>query len=73
LPHTLQGAAVVAAARQLNSDLRILVRARYLREAETLKQAGATAVVFEEAEAAAALARLALADLQGAQSAWADV
>jgi monovalent cation:H+ antiporter-2, CPA2 family len=62
LPHSSDRAAVVAAARNLNPDLRILVRARYLSEREDLEQAGATAAVFEEAEAAVALARLVLAD-----------
>ncbi|MFO0904984.1 MAG: cation:proton antiporter [Pirellulales bacterium] len=62
LPHTADRAAVVAAARNLNPDVRILVRARYLRERDDLEQAGATAAVFEEVEAAVALARLVLAD-----------
>ncbi len=62
LPHTSDRAAVVAAARGLNPSVRILVRARYLRERDDLEQAGATAAVFEEVEAAVALARLVLAD-----------
>ena len=61
-PHSSDRAAVVTAARSLSPTVRILVRARYLREREDLKQAGATAAVFEEAEAAVALARLVLAD-----------
>lgn len=52
--------AIVAAARHLNEHARILVRAHYLRERSDLEQAGATAAVFEEAEAAVALARLVL-------------
>ena len=62
LPHSSDRGAVVTAARNLNPKLRILVRARYLREREDLEQAGATAAVFEEGEAAVALARLVLAD-----------
>jgi mannitol/fructose-specific phosphotransferase system IIA component (Ntr-type) len=62
LPHSADRAAVVTVARSLNSTLRILVRARYLAERDTLEQAGATAAVFEEAEAAVGLARLVLAD-----------
>lgn len=62
LPQSTDRLAVVAAARNLNPDLRILVRAHYLREREHLEQAGATAAVFEEAEVAVALARLVLAD-----------
>lgn len=61
LPHSAARAAVVTAARDLNRDLRILVRARYLGERDELEQAGATAAVFEEAEAAVGLARLVLA------------
>ncbi|MBC6957875.1 MAG: CBS domain-containing protein, partial [Chloroflexi bacterium] len=62
LPHASERAAVVAAARSLNPKVRILVRARYLREREDLEHSGANAAVFEEAEAAVALARLVLAD-----------
>lgn len=62
LPHTSDRAAVVAAARHLNPNARILVRARYIREREDLEQAGATVAVFEEVEAAVALARFVLAD-----------
>jgi CPA2 family monovalent cation:H+ antiporter-2 len=61
-PNPSDRAAVVAAARSLSPNVRILVRARYLRERGDLEQAGATAAVFEEAEAAVALARLVLAD-----------
>jgi CPA2 family monovalent cation:H+ antiporter-2 len=62
LPHSSDRNAVVTAARSLNAGVRILVRARYLREREDLERAGASAAVFEEAEAAVALARLVLAD-----------
>ena len=62
LPQASGRAAIVAIARNLNSKLRILVRAHYLREREHLEQAGATSAVFEEGEAAVALARLVLVD-----------
>ncbi len=62
LPMATGRTAIVAVARNLNPKLRILVRAHYLREREYLEQAGATAAVFEEGEAAVALARLVLAD-----------
>ena len=52
LPYSADRAAVVVAARDLNPELHILVRAHYLREREELEQAGATAAVFEEGEAA---------------------
>ncbi len=62
LPHSSARIAVVTAARNLNTEARILVRAHYLREREDLERAGATAAVFEEAEVAVALARLVLAN-----------
>lgn len=62
LPHSADRVAIVAIARSMNPELRILVRARYLREREALLQVGVTAVVFEEAEAAIRLARLVLTD-----------
>ncbi|HUF63617.1 MAG TPA: cation:proton antiporter [Verrucomicrobiales bacterium] len=62
IPHSSQGAAVVTAARSLNAGMRILARARYLRERGELERSGASVAVFEEAEAAVALARLVLAD-----------
>jgi CPA2 family monovalent cation:H+ antiporter-2 len=62
LPHTSERAAVVAAARYLNPQVRILVRARYISEREGLEQAGANIAIFEEVEAAVALARRVLSD-----------
>ena len=62
LPQAGERAAVVSAGRNLNPSIRVLVRARYLRERLELEQAGAAAAVFEEAEAAVGLARLVLAD-----------
>src|SRR5690606_19964162 len=63
LPDASTRTAVVTAARTLNAQARVFVRAHYLRERDDLETAGATAAVFEEAEAAVALARLVLADL----------
>ncbi len=71
LPQSSDRAAIVAAVRHLNPAARVLVRARYLRERADLEQAGATAAVFEEAEAAVGLARLVLADT-GVQRAAAE-
>jgi len=62
LPHSSQSAAVMTAARSQNARMKILVRARYLREREELEKGGASAAVFEEAEAAVALTRIVLAD-----------
>lgn len=61
LPDASHRAAIITAARNLNEDLRIVVRARYLREREELDRNGVTGAVYEEAEAAVALARLVLA------------
>jgi CPA2 family monovalent cation:H+ antiporter-2 len=62
LPQSSERVPIVALARNLNPRLKIFVRARYLRERDDLEQVGATAAIFEEAEAAVALARLVLAD-----------
>jgi len=62
LPDVADRLAVVTAVRSANEHARLLVRARYLTEREDLESAGATAAVFEEVEAALALARLVLAD-----------
>jgi monovalent cation:H+ antiporter-2, CPA2 family len=62
LPNASHRAAVVTASRAISETVRIVVRARYLREREELERSGASAAVFEEAEAAVALARLVLAD-----------
>jgi CPA2 family monovalent cation:H+ antiporter-2 len=63
LPHSVNRGPLVAAARELNPSLRILVRARYLRERRDLEQAGASAACFEEVEAAVALARTLLQEV----------
>lgn len=57
LPHTDGRAPLVMAARELNPNVEITVRARYLAEREVLHRAGASRVVFEEGEAGVALAR----------------
>lgn len=56
-------APVVVQARQINPDMHILVRSRYLNERGALALAGATGAVYEEAEAAIALGELVLKDL----------
>lgn len=57
LPHSSSRAPVVRAARELNPDVQIAVRARYLGERDVLLAAGASKVIFEEGEAGIALAR----------------
>jgi CPA2 family monovalent cation:H+ antiporter-2 len=62
LPQATHRTAIISLARSMNPRLKVFVRARYLREREELEQAGASAAIFEEAEAAVALARLVLAE-----------
>ncbi len=63
LPHSQNRGPLVSIARELNPALKILVRARYLREKEELTLAGATDVCVEESETAIALARMTLSHL----------
>ncbi|MDB5294682.1 MAG: ybaL 1 [Phycisphaerales bacterium] len=53
---------LIASAKLINPAIKVFVRARYISEREDLEQVGADAVVFEEAEAAVALARQVLSD-----------
>jgi CPA2 family monovalent cation:H+ antiporter-2 len=62
LPHSLNRTPLIAAAKLINPDVKVFVRAHYLREREDLEQAGADAACYEEAEAAVALSRLVLFD-----------
>ncbi len=62
LPQSSSVGTIIYAAKSLNPDIRILVRARYLQERKHLEEAGASGAVFEEGEAAIALSRLVLAD-----------
>lgn len=55
--------AAAAVMRAMNAGIRILVRARFLQEEPLLKSAGVTAIAFEEAEIADALASLVLEDV----------
>jgi CPA2 family monovalent cation:H+ antiporter-2 len=62
LPHSTNRNPLIAAAKLINPGMKVFVRARYLAEREELTQVGADAAVYEEAEAAVALARLVLFD-----------
>jgi CPA2 family monovalent cation:H+ antiporter-2 len=62
LPHSFNRTPLIAAAKLINPDVKVFVRAHYLREREELEQAGADAACYEEAEAAVALSRLVLFD-----------
>ena len=62
LPHSFNRTPLIAAAKLINPDVKVFVRAHYLREREDLEQAGADGVIYEEAEAAVALSRQVLFD-----------
>jgi len=57
LPHSSDRIPLVMAAKELNPQIDITVRARYLAEREGLRKAGASTIVLEEGEAGMALAR----------------
>jgi len=61
LPQKEDRIQLVLAARELNPDVEIVVRARYLAERDMLLKVGASKVVFEEGEAGIALTRHVLA------------
>ena len=62
LPHSINRNPLIAAAKLINPEIKIFVRARYMRERAELEQVGADAACFEEAEAAVALSKLVLSD-----------
>jgi len=63
LPDLTSRIPVIVNARMANPDIKILVRARYLAERAMLEELGTTAVCYEEAEAAVALADLVLREV----------
>jgi Kef-type K+ transport system, predicted NAD-binding component len=63
IPDSTVRHSVIVAARELNPNIRVLTRARYLAEGSTLKEAGVSVICFDEAEAAAGLAEGLLADV----------
>jgi len=65
LPHRENRGPLIAATKLINPNIKVFVRAHYIAEREELNQAGADHSVYEEAEAAVALAQLVLLD-QGA-------
>jgi len=62
-PDRSSRAAIIMTARDLNPDLKILARSRYIQERAWLERVGATTVCSEEAEVAAAMARLLLEEV----------
>jgi CPA2 family monovalent cation:H+ antiporter-2 len=64
LPDAATNVAVVSRAREMNPALTVLARSRYLASGGALEQAGASAVIYDEAEAATALAVILRAHLK---------
>jgi len=60
LPHSTNRVPLVALAREMNPKMRVLTRARYLRERAELESAGADWIGVEEEEAAVGLAEAVL-------------
>lgn len=56
LPDGAANVSIVSAARALNPHLTVLARCRYTTSGGALEQAGASAIIYDEAEAATALA-----------------
>ncbi len=63
IPEVLVRTLVILAAKELNADLRIFVRARYIQERAWLEEVGATHVCTEEAETALGLAAMLLREV----------
>jgi CPA2 family monovalent cation:H+ antiporter-2 len=63
IPEVLVRTVVIMAAKDLNPELRVFVRARYIQELAWLDEIGATGVVTEEAETAVGLAVLLLREV----------
>ena len=63
VPEVLARTVVTMAAKDLNPNLRVFARARYLQERAWLEEVGATGVVTEEGETAIGLAALLLREL----------
>jgi CPA2 family monovalent cation:H+ antiporter-2 len=62
LPHSTNRGPLIAAAKLINPEMKVFVRAHYLNEQDELVQVGADGACYEEAEAAVALAKLVLFD-----------
>ena len=58
MPDAVTVYSIVTAARGLNPHVKVLVRARYLRESDLLEQVNPDAICYDEAEAATALSLL---------------
>jgi monovalent cation:H+ antiporter-2, CPA2 family len=63
VPDVLVRTLVIISARELNNDLKVFARARYLKERAWLEEVGATQICIEEAETAVGLAKLLLTEV----------
>jgi monovalent cation:H+ antiporter-2, CPA2 family len=63
VPDVLVRTLVVITARELNPELKVFVRARYLKERAWLEEVGATQICIEEAETALGLTVLLLREV----------
>jgi CPA2 family monovalent cation:H+ antiporter-2 len=63
IPDLATRTVIVLVARELNPDIKVFVRARYLQERAWLDEIGVTEVVYEEAEAAIGLAGVLLREV----------
>jgi CPA2 family monovalent cation:H+ antiporter-2 len=63
VPDVLVRTLTIMTAKELNADLKVFARARYLREGAWLEEIGATEICTEEAETAIGLARLLLREM----------
>lgn len=57
IPNAITAAAAAVAAKNLNKDVEIFARSRFLYDRNVLRKAGATHIVFEEEAVAASLAK----------------
>lgn len=71
LPHSVSRADLVLAARELNPEMKIIMRARYLAEGDALRLAGSTRTVFEEGETGVGMAQQVM-ELRGMDAATID-
>ena len=62
IPHATNREALIVAAKLINPSIKVFVRAHYIAEGAALTRVGADEMCYEEAEAAAGLARLVLLD-----------
>jgi CPA2 family monovalent cation:H+ antiporter-2 len=69
LPDGAANVAIVSEAREHNPEITVLARSRYLTSGGALEQAGASAIIYDEAEAATALAVVLRAHLKASGAA----